>query len=245
MLVAGVPDPRGEFGEGRGKRVHGILGLLRIGDVSLHAMHGQTSGERAAAADLDRVAHRALAGWLADDAVVDVYATGVQGFDDPLGAVNRRPFFVAGDQEGDRSAVPRVGTHELLGGGDHGGEAALHVGGAATVQHTVADGGDEGVGSPLFKRPCGYDVGVSGEADDGIGECAGTIDGPGSACPRPASTRGPEILHAAITQRFNLETERREALAHDLLATGIRRRHRIAGDQVLGELERRRHGASL
>jgi hypothetical protein len=66
---------------------------------------------------------------------------------------------------------------------------ALHVGGAATVQHPVAHGRDEGVGPPLFKRPCGYDVGVSGEADDGIGECAGTIVGPGSCLPPTRSRR--------------------------------------------------------
>ena len=64
----------------------------------------------------------------------------------------RGPFLVAGDQEGDGAPVMRVRPHELLGGGHHGGQAALHVGRAAPVEHAVADAGLEGLGAPFLQR---------------------------------------------------------------------------------------------
>ena len=53
---------------------------------------------------------------------------------------------------------------EALGGGDHGGEAALHVGGAATVQDAVADDRLERIGLPLLARSGRHDIGMTGEA---------------------------------------------------------------------------------
>ena len=50
-----------------------------------------------------------------------------------------------------------------LGGGDHRRQAALHVGGAPSVQHAVADDGLERVRLPLLARSGGDDVGVPGE----------------------------------------------------------------------------------
>jgi hypothetical protein len=45
-----------------------VLGELRVGDMALYAVHGEPPGERAASADLDRIAHSLAARGLADDA---------------------------------------------------------------------------------------------------------------------------------------------------------------------------------
>src|SRR5438128_7748412 len=59
--------------------------------------------------------------------------------------------------------MARVRRHELLGGGDHGGKSALHVGGAAAVEQPVADLRGKRVAAPLLERTRGHDVGVPGE----------------------------------------------------------------------------------
>jgi hypothetical protein len=61
--------------------VHGIVGEVRVSDVALNAVHGELAGQRAAAADLDRIAERVRAAGLADDAPVDLLAASFQRFD--------------------------------------------------------------------------------------------------------------------------------------------------------------------
>ena len=53
-------------------------------------------------------------------------------------AVDRGAFFVAGDEEADR-AVERPPGDETQGGGDGGGDPALHVAGAATPELAIRD----------------------------------------------------------------------------------------------------------
>jgi hypothetical protein len=52
-----------QLGERRRKAVHGILGEMRVGDVALHAVHGEPARQGAATADLDRVAELGRARW--------------------------------------------------------------------------------------------------------------------------------------------------------------------------------------
>ena len=229
IFVAGVPFSRREFGECRRERVHRIFGLMRIGHVALHAVHGEAARERTAATDLDGVADGLFARGFADDAIVDAFAAGVEGLDDALGAIDRGAFFVAGDQKCDRAAVARMGADEFFGGGDHGRETAFHVGRAASVEHAIADGRHEGVAAPFFEWPGRHDVGMACEAEQ---------------WPLATPDR-PKILDVAVTQRFDGEPQRLETLTHDLLTAGIGRGDGVAGHEVLGECEGRRHGATL
>ena len=104
-LVALVPDARGELGQRRRNSVHRIVGQMRIGDVSLHAVHRQLAGERAAAADLDRCRRAHRCSGFADDAPVDLLAARLEHFHDAARAVDRGTFLVAGQQEGERAVV--------------------------------------------------------------------------------------------------------------------------------------------
>ena len=121
VLVAIIPDAGGQFRERGRQRVHGIVGQLRIGDVSLNPMDRQTPAQTAASADFDGIAQRVLARGFPDQAPVDALLALAQHFDHPTGAIDGRPFLIAGDQEGNRAAMLRVLSDEFLAGGQHGG----------------------------------------------------------------------------------------------------------------------------
>ena len=208
-----------EFRQRRGQHVHRVLRQLRIGHVALHALHGEAAAVGTAAADLDRVADALLAGGLAHDAPVDARAARLEFLDHALGAVDRWAFLVAGDQEGNGARVLRVLGHEGLGGGQHGGEAALHVCRAAPVQPAVLHGGLEGLGAPFLQRAGGDHIGMAGEAQHRAAAAAG----------------GPEILDTAEAHLLDREAGRCEAVPHQLLAAPVHRGHGGAGDQLLGQ----------
>ena len=90
-----------QFGQRGRQHVHRVLRQLRIGDMTLHALHGQPAAERTAPSDLDGVADALLAGRLAHDAPVDPLAALPEHLDHALGAIDRGAFLVAGDQERD------------------------------------------------------------------------------------------------------------------------------------------------
>ena len=91
-----------------------VVGEVRIGDMALLALHGHVAGERAAPADLDHVAEGVRVGRLAEDAMVEAFAARLRPGEQLDGAVDRRTFLVAGDQEADRAgrnpACPREMT---------------------------------------------------------------------------------------------------------------------------------------
>src|SRR3546814_393794 len=58
-FVAIVPAPRCEFGQRRQRLVQRVARLVRIGDVALHAAHGERTGQRSATADAQQVAEHA------------------------------------------------------------------------------------------------------------------------------------------------------------------------------------------
>ena len=71
--------------------------------MALDTLDGQLHIDGAAPSDLDHVAEDFRAGRLADDAVVDDLALRFQGLHDHLGAMGRDTFFIASDQEGERT----------------------------------------------------------------------------------------------------------------------------------------------
>ena len=111
--------------------------------------------------------------------------------------------------------------HELFGGGDHGGERALHVGRAAAEQQAIADRGLERIALPLFERAGGHDVGMAGEAQHRAALAA----------------RGPEVVDVAVAQVFDLETGRGEAARHDFLATLVGGRDGVAREEIEREID--------
>ncbi|MND90501.1 hypothetical protein D3C80_825860 [compost metagenome] len=215
-----------QFGQGRGSEVDRVLGQVRVGHVALHTAHGQLGAEGAATTVLDHVTHQGGARRFADDAPVQTFLARGEAFDHGLGAVVRRAFFVAGDQEGDFALVIRVVGDKTLGGDGHGGEAAFHVGGATAAEHAVfVDQRVERFDLPGRHRAGRDHVGVAGEAQHRTVVLA---------------VGGPEVIHIFDAHRFQGETGIAQALHHLLLAIGVDRRHGRTADQVDGELEGRR-----
>ena len=210
-----------------------IAGEVRIGDVALHALDAQLARQRAAAPVLDHVAERAHGGRLADDAVVELPALRGEPVAERHGAVERRAFLVARDQEGDRAGRIGPGGDELLDRDHHRGERALHVGSAAAVQHAVAVRRHERVAGPLVERAGRHDVGVAGERED-------------LRRRPPAGPERPQVGDAAVggsaRSLLAIEAERRQAGRDQVLAAAVGRRDRTAGDQLLGEVQGSRHG---
>jgi len=98
MLGASVELGGGQRVQYRNQTMGGVVGEMRIGGVPLHAVRGQSAGQTAAPADLDHVAEGHGTGRLADNAGVEDFTPPVEPFEHPLGAVDRRPFLVPGDQ---------------------------------------------------------------------------------------------------------------------------------------------------
>ena len=103
---ASVPSSRCkrvERGDDPRQLRHRIVGAVRIGDMALRARHVDPHVDRAAAADLDRVAEPVDRGRLADQDHVGADAALVQPVDDPRRAVGGIALLVAGDQQGERA----------------------------------------------------------------------------------------------------------------------------------------------
>ncbi len=119
---------------------HRIVGAVRIGDVALLAGDDQHAVLRAAAADLDGVAELVDVARLAQHAMVELFAARGRPFQELGGAVDRDAFLVAGDQERDRALRLAAVRGEMIERRrDLAGDRALHVDGAAAVQHAVGD----------------------------------------------------------------------------------------------------------
>ena len=115
----------------------------------------------------------------------------------------------------------RVGLHEVFGGGNHGRERALHVGGAASKQQAISHRRLERIALPFFERPGRHHVGVARE----------TQHWPALAA------RSPEIVHVSITQVFDFETGCGEAPRHDFLATLVGGGDGVAPDEIEREID--------
>jgi hypothetical protein len=100
---------------------------------------------------------------LADDAEIGRLAALAQGFADHHGAIHRRPFFIAGEQEGNVQRGLGLGGQELLGGHHHRRQRGLHVAGAAPEKPPLAVRGGEWVTVPLGQRSGRDDIGMTGK----------------------------------------------------------------------------------
>src|SRR5882757_2517927 len=89
MVIALIPGSRRQLGEGRGDGVYRVVGELRIGNVSLHSMHGEAPAQAAAPADLDGIAEGFLTRGLTNQAPIDGFLPLTQHFHHPTCAVDR------------------------------------------------------------------------------------------------------------------------------------------------------------
>jgi hypothetical protein len=202
--------------------VYRVVGEVRVCDVALHAVHGESSGQRAPTADLDRIAERLVARRLADHAPVDLVAARLEHLHDPARPVHGRPFLVAGEQEGQCAAVVGVARQEPLRGRHHGRKTTFHVGRAATVEDSVADDGLERVGMPVLARPGRDDVGVTGEAEQGLSAASGR----------------PEVVDWAVLQAFVAEPKGLEPGTDDVEAAVVLGTHGWTAQQVFSKGQR-------
>ena len=159
--IALVPHGSGQLGQGGQGLVNGIARQLRVGNVPLDAAHGEPAAERAAPAVLDHVAGLFDRGGHAHDAVVDPLAPRAQLFDHHLGAIHRRAFFIAGQQERQRDPGLGRGRQEFLDRHDKGRDRGFHVAGAAAVELAILVGGHERIAAPLGHRAGGNHVGMA------------------------------------------------------------------------------------
>src|SRR3954468_6763342 len=133
--------------------------------MALPAVYDQNAGLRAAAADLDAVAHHLLVGRLAEHAVIELFAAVGRPLQQLHGAVDRDVFLIAGDQERDRSLWLAVVAQIIEHGGDAAGDATLHVDGATAIEIAVLHVAGERALAPGGLVTRGHHVGVAGEHD--------------------------------------------------------------------------------
>src|SRR5680860_1469842 len=108
---------------------------MRIGDMALHAAHGQPAIQAAAPPDLDGVADTLGIGRLADQAVIGAVPVGLHPGEHLAGAVDPGSFLVAGDEQADRAvdlAAFLLDVVDCRGG--ETGDRPFHVGGASAVE---------------------------------------------------------------------------------------------------------------
>ncbi len=225
--IAFVPAHRGEFGQCGGGEMDRVPRELGIGDMALHALDGQRSGQRAAPAVLDHVAEPVDRRRLADDAVIDALARGTELLDNLDRSVDGRALFVGREKESDRAPGIGMRGDESLDGGDERRERTFHVGRAPTVQPTVTFGRGKRVRLPGGERACRHDVRVAGEAHE-------------RTC---ASAAQPAVANAVRNQRLGAKAQWGQPRGDQVLATGIVGGQRAPLDQRTRERKRLRNEA--
>ena len=221
VLAAFVPHGVGQLRQQPCHIVDRIAGEMGVGDVALDAPDRDGSAQRPAPPDLHGVAEPVGARRLADQAPVDALAAPAEGLHDPADPVHRRSLLVAGDEQRDGAVVLRVPVDEALEGGDHGCDASLHVGGAASVEAPVAERRLERRAAPLFEGTGRHHVGMSQQHQQR------------TVGPAP----GPEIVHVGEGYRLRPEAERGQSLGEDRLAAGVLGGDRGAANQLARERE--------
>ena len=142
MCRALVEWSRGQRVEHAHHVVDRIVGQMGIGGVPLDAADDEIPGGAAPSPNLDHVAEGVRVGGLTNEAGIKVFPAFGKPFENLAGAINRRAFFVAGDQQAYRSGFGptvrvSVSFGQLVDSSHKGGDGALHVCRAAPVQHAV------------------------------------------------------------------------------------------------------------
>ena len=215
---------------------HRVRGAMRIGDVALHAVNMQRARLRAAAADLDAVAHHLDIAGLTDHAMIEFLSPCGGPFQQLDRAVDCDVFLVAGDEERNRTftvvlRLAAIGCEIIENSGDAAGDPAFHVDGAAPIQKAVLHIARECAVFPGGFVAGRHDVGMSGKADMGrLGTDAGieVVDIGG------ARLRKGDAVH--------VEAGSLQDVLEDAERAGIRRRHRRAANQIAGNREGVTHG---
>ena len=132
VLVAVVPYQAKQFAQHRGDVVDRVARQFRIGHMTLFANDSQFPGQRSSPAGANIVRQFFLARRLPDQAIIDGDASVHQCFHDLRCTVYCWAFFVAGQQERDRSPVGRIFRNERFGGSHHRRQCAFHIGAATT-----------------------------------------------------------------------------------------------------------------
>ena len=105
---------------------------------------------------------------------------------------------------------------EALTGGDHGGEAAFHIGGAAAIQTALPFRRHKRVGAPLCWISRGHHISVTRESEQR----------------RRIAAPCPKIIHRAERQAFHAKTQPFQAPDQQFLATGVIGRYRASPNEV-------------
>ena len=205
------------------QRVHGVVGEVRIGDVALRAVALEIGGDRAAAADFDGITEGFGVGGLADDAHIRAFADVLHPVEHGAGAVGRRAFLIAGDDQGNgvplgqRTEHGFDRTHEA-------GDAGFHIDRAASVELSVDDFGRERRVAPRAFVPRRHHVGVAGE-------------GKVTAVRRPARSEFDEqVGHTVAVDALGTAAQRFGPLRDIGDRPALDRGHRGASDQRLSVL---------
>ena len=203
-----------------------IVGALGIGDMALAALDDERAIERAAPADLDHVAQSVAARRLADDAMIEALAFFISPAQQLFRAIDGRAFLVAGDKETDRALVRSVPRDISAGGGGKGGDAPLHVGGAAPPDRAIGQLGRERIEPPFRRVAHRHDIGMAGKDEKGRTRADARIE---IVDVRRARFRKNDPLRrkAGLFQR-RLEDAERAAVV---------RRHRAASDKRAAKVE--------
>ncbi len=171
----------------------------------MNAAHREYGAQGAAPAIFHHIAQLRAARRLADQAPVDCLTLLLQVIHDLDRAIVGRALLIGSNQEADAAAVPGVGADKVFAGHEHGREAAFHVGGAATVEHALAQCGFEGRAIPAGFGAGGHHIGVPGKHQQGAA----------------VSAHRPEVLDVAETQRCAAEAQAGQAVHHQCLAPGV------------------------
>ena len=224
-VVACVPLRGGQLGQGGGQLVQGVAGQVGVGNVALHAAHGQAPGKRTPAAVFDHVARALHGGGFAHDAPVKPLAARLKLAAGGHGAVGGGAFFVAGEQQGHVQRRLRLCPEKFFGGDDEGGDGAFHVARAPGVELAAAHLRLERRAAPALGRAGGHHVGVARKNQ--------------RACGQGGGAPGPEVAHAraggAAAHVFADKAQRFDALADEVHAARVIGRDGGAREQGLGQ----------
>ena len=222
-IIATVPEFLREGVQSRGNGMNRVFRQVRVGHVPLCALYCEIAMERAPAAVLDDIAHLTGAGRFTNQAPVDFFIPGFQGFHHFHGAVLGRTFLVTGDQQGNRAPMIGMVCHKPLAGCDKGRQAAFHVGCAPAMKKAIVNHRLERRMTPVFLRTGGHNICMACKRQQGAFR----------------TLAGPKVVGFAKAQGLALEAKGREPRHHQFLTAGVVRGNGWPADQVNGELEGR------